>query len=174
MLMQLFIHAAKDYTVTHSNYTATPWPGVQGGTTSSGGREIASPRSKATKVSYTSSESSIIFNFVKTNLKTILKLVSSEIHKKDEIKLNKNELDTLRVIFRIEEQGKYVPLPMSQICPLFEESSKVSLTEIYKWISQNILAEKVPESELNIKSLTYCVTIRDSETVQQKDIRLHD
>ena len=62
---------------------------------------------------------------------------------------------------------------MSQICPLFEESSKVSLTEIYKWISAN-LSEKIPESELNIKNLTYCVTIRDSETVQQKDIRLHD
>ena len=171
MLIQLFIHAAKDYTVTHSNYTTTPWPGMAGG--AGGGREIASPRSKATKVSYTSSETSIIFNFVKANLRTILKLVSSEIHKKDEIKLNRNEMDTLRVLFRIEEQGKYVPMSISQICPLFEDASKVSLNEIYKWISAN-LSEKVPESELNIKNLMLCVTIRDSETVQQKDIRLHD
>mmetsp|Transcript_24202 Transcript_24202/g.27912 ORF Transcript_24202/g.27912 Transcript_24202/m.27912 type:complete len:152 (-) Transcript_24202:705-1160(-) len=151
MLIQLFIHTAKDYTVTHNNYTTTPWPGIMG---SSGNSAIASPRSKATKVAYTSSGTSIILHFVKTNLRFILKLISSEIHKKDDIKLNKNEMDTLRILLRIEENGKYLPVSISSICPLFEESSKVSLTEITKWMSTK-LSDKQPESELNLQNLTY-------------------
>lgn len=172
MLIQLYIHTAKDYTVMHNNYTNTAWPGAMGSGSGSSSA-IASPRSKATKVAYTSSEASIILHFVKTNLRLILKLISSEIHKKDDIKLNKNEVDTLRIIMRIEEGGKYVPQTISHFCPLFSEASKVPLTEVYQWISNN-LSEKEPESELNIKNLTYCVTIRDSDTVSGKDIRLQD
>jgi hypothetical protein len=115
MLIQLFCHSIKDYTVQHNNYTNTAWPGVKGNGSNSGASAIASPRSKATKIAYTSSESSIIIHFIKTNLRLILKLISSEIHKKEDIKLNKNEVDTLRIIMRPEEDGMYIPEPINKI-----------------------------------------------------------
>ena len=40
----------------------------------------ASPRSKATKVNYVSSEYQLILHFFKTNIKLLLKLISSDIH----------------------------------------------------------------------------------------------
>ena len=171
MFIQLFIQTAHDFSVTHNNYTNTAYPGAKG--SGPGSSVIASPRSKATKVSYTSSGSSIILHFVKANLRLILKLISSEIHKKDGITLNKNELNTLRILTRIEEMGKEVPEPLSKICSLFEDQTKVSLESLHQWISEN-LSDKEPERELNIKNLTYCVTIRDEETVINKDVRLQD
>mmetsp|Transcript_7435 Transcript_7435/g.8415 ORF Transcript_7435/g.8415 Transcript_7435/m.8415 type:complete len:203 (-) Transcript_7435:709-1317(-) len=151
MFIQLFITSTNGYTVAHNNYTNTAWPGSQG---SGGGSAIASPRSKATKVAYTSSESSIILHFVKTNLRLVLKLISSEIHKKEAISLNKNEVDTLRILIRLEEDGNYIPETLSKNCPLFEDQTKVPLEDLYQWISDN-LSENEPKSELNIKSLTY-------------------
>jgi hypothetical protein len=182
MLIQLFIHTAKDYTVTHNNYTNTAWPGARGNSNSASSA-IASPRSKATKVNYTSSSSSIILHFVKTNLRMLLKLISSEIHKKDEIKLSKSEVDTLRILMRVTEESKgddteepetiYLSESISQISGLFKTNPKVPLSEVYEWISSN-LPDKERKAELNIKNLTYCVTIRDIETINKKDIRLED
>jgi len=173
MLIQLFTHTAKDYTVTHNNYTNTAWPGAKGNNQNSPGSAIASPRSKATKVNYTSSASSIILHFVKTNLRMLLKLISSEIHKKEDIKLSKNEVDTLRVLMRIHQDSSAKGSSISQICELFRDSSKVPLIDVYNWISNN-LSDNEPDYELNIKNLTYCVTTRDSETLAGKHVRLQD
>lgn len=147
MFIQLFMHTVKDYTVQHNNYTNTAWPGMKGNGSSSGASAIASPRSKATKINYTSSESSIVMHFIKTNLRLVLKLISSEIHKKEDIKLSKTEVDALRIIINISE-------PISKICPLFEGNSKVTLNELYQWIGDH-LSDLEPQSELNIKNLTY-------------------
>ena len=40
----------------------------------------SSPRSKATRVSYTQSEYSLIVGFIKQNLQLLLRLISTEIH----------------------------------------------------------------------------------------------
>jgi hypothetical protein len=60
----------------------------------------SSPRSKATRVSYTQSEYSLIVGFVKSNLKLLLRLVSADIHNK-EVSLSATEFNTLRVLFKI-------------------------------------------------------------------------
>ena len=73
----------------------------------------SSPRSKATRTSYTQSEYSLIVAFVKQNLKLLLWLVSTDIHNK-EVQLSATEFNTLRVLFRIrgqqEKPGQKLPL----------------------------------------------------------------
>lgn len=137
MFIQLFIHGTKDYTVTHNNYANTAWPGAKGSGPGSSS-PIASPRSKATKVAYTSNETSIILHFIKTNLRLILKLIASEIHKKEDISLNKDELNALRIIMKVEEGGIETKDPISRLCPLFIDNSKVPLMDLHLWISENL------------------------------------
>ncbi len=136
MFIQLFVHSTKDMTVTHNNYTNTAWPGAKG--KRPGASPIASPRSKATKVAYTSNESSIILHFIKTNLRLILKLIASEIHKKEDISLNKDELNSLRILMKIEEGGEESRDPISSFCPLFSGSPKSSLSDLHQWINENL------------------------------------
>lgn len=155
MLIQLFSHTIKDYTVKHSNFTTTPWPGALGSGSHSGNSAIASPRSKATKVNYTSSESNIILHFVKTNLRSILKVISSEMHKKEGIKINKNEFDTLRIIMRIVENDEYKEGRISDLCELFDEGKKVLLTDIYDWVSNHLADNDKFQNIITLNNLTY-------------------
>jgi len=81
----------------------------------------ASPRSKYTKVNYTQSEYQIIQHFVKTNLKLLLRLVSTDIHS-NEVSLNAGEFNTLRVLFQIKPVGgnKLVQnQTLAQLTPFF-------------------------------------------------------
>ena len=66
-----------------------------------GGSVTSSPRSKATRVSYSQSEYQLIVAFVKSNLKLFLRLVSTDIHNKD-VSLSATEFNTLRILFNIE------------------------------------------------------------------------
>ncbi len=70
---------------------------------------LSSPRFKATKINYTTSEYSIITHFVKSNLKLFLRLVSSDIHN-TEVSLSATEFNTLRILFYIPES---MALPLS-------------------------------------------------------------
>lgn len=155
MLIQLFSHTIKDYTVKHSNFTTTPWPGAPGSGSHSSGSAIASPRSKATKVNYTSSESNIILHFVKTNLKLILKVISSEMHKKEGIKINKNEFDTLRILMRIIEDGDYKEGKISDLCDLFDDGKKVFLNDVYDWVSNNLAENDKFQTVITLSNLKY-------------------
>ncbi len=69
---------------------------------------VASPRSKVTRSHITSSEFSIIQTFVKTNIKFFLRLVSSEIHMVDNISLNEQEVDALRILLYLEDDSSTV------------------------------------------------------------------
>ena len=60
----------------------------------------SSPRSKATRVSYTQSEYTLIVGFIKSNLKLLLRLVSADIHNK-EVSISATEFNTLRILFKI-------------------------------------------------------------------------
>lgn len=60
----------------------------------------ASPRSKYTKINYTQSEYQIMQHFIKTNLKLLLRLISTDIHS-PEVSLSATEFNTLRVLFKI-------------------------------------------------------------------------
>ncbi len=61
----------------------------------------SSPRSKATRASYASSEYQLITAFIKQNLKLFLRLVSTDIHNK-EVSLSATEFNTLRILFKVQ------------------------------------------------------------------------
>lgn len=61
-----------------------------------------SPRSKYTKINYTQSEYSIISHLIKTNLKLLLRLISTDIHT-SEVSLSASEFNTLRILFKIQQ-----------------------------------------------------------------------
>lgn len=66
----------------------------------------SSPRSKATRVSYSQSEYHLMVGFVKQNLKLFLRLISSDIHNK-EVSLSATEFNTLRILFKVQSsEGK--------------------------------------------------------------------
>ena len=84
MALQLYSQQAKFSTEIRSNYASTPWPTSSpgGGSSSSTGglhsSPLSSPRSKATRVSYSQSEYQIIHHFIKNNLRLFLRLISND------------------------------------------------------------------------------------------------
>jgi hypothetical protein len=106
---------------------------------------VASPRSKATRVNYTSSEYTIITHFVKTNVRLFLRLVSSDIHNTD-VSLSASEFNTLRVLFKVEKSsGLKSASTLSSIASFFASASshstlKVSMGVIAEWIVSMIAA----------------------------------
>ncbi len=113
IILQLFAQTAKYSSETRNNLVKDSWPGMKESSSSA----IASPRSKATKINYTSSEYQIITHFVKTNLRLILRLVSSDIHN-SEVSLSATEFNTLRVLFRVDQSSGIKTAMASQLSNL--------------------------------------------------------
>ena len=63
----------------------------------------ASPRSKVSKLGRQHNDYQIILHFIKTNLKLLLRLVSTDIHN-DDVSLTANEFNSLRVLFKVKNQ----------------------------------------------------------------------
>ena len=92
--LQLYSYSAKMNSDARANLEKDPW----------GSKEInsvnSSPRSKATRVSYSQSEYQIMVSFIKMNMPLFLRLISSDIHNK-EVSLSATEFNTLRILFKI-------------------------------------------------------------------------
>ena len=79
----------------------------------------ASPRSKVAKMQSAHNNYQIILHFVKTNLKLLLRLVSTDIHN-DEVSLTANEFNSLRVLFKVKNQGAGAQqTSLAQLTPFF-------------------------------------------------------
>ena len=69
----------------------------------------------------------IILHFVRNNLKLLLRLVSTDIHN-DEVSLTANEFNSLRILFKVKNQGndskhsKSQP-NLAQLTPFFNQGS---------------------------------------------------
>ena len=63
--------------------------------------QAASPRSKYTRINYTQSEYSIISHFIKSNLKLLLRLISTDISNA-EVSLSATEFNSLRILFKVQ------------------------------------------------------------------------
>ena len=61
----------------------------------------ASPRSRIAKMNNVHNNYQIILHFVRTNLKLMLRLVSTDIHN-DEVSLTANEFNSLRILFKVK------------------------------------------------------------------------
>jgi hypothetical protein len=116
---------------------------------------------------------------VKTNLKLLLKLISSDIHS-PEASLSASEFNTLRILFKVQQaSGLKVPttggaVQLSTLTPFFQTGShsvKVHVNVIIDWLSQ-IISPHEPEGEIvYMNGLNKCVTIKES-ALQNKDVRI--
>ena len=92
-----------------------------------GSSVTSSPRSKATRVSYSQSEYQLIVAFIKQNLKLFLRLVSTDIHNKD-VSLSATEFNTLRILFKTDGKSKVM---LSQMAPFFSQTSTPSTQKVH-------------------------------------------
>jgi len=78
----------------------------------------ASPRSKVAKMNSVHNNYQIVLHFIKTNIKLFLRLVSTDIHN-DEVSLTANEFNSLRVLFKVNNQSVGNATTLSQLTPFF-------------------------------------------------------
>lgn len=81
----------------------------------------------------------IVLHFVKTNLKLLLRLVSTDIHN-DEVSLTANEFNSLRILFKVRNMAE-VAKPaqnLSQLTPFYTQQSgqsiKIHMNVLQEWL----------------------------------------
>ena len=137
---------------------------------------MASPRAKAIKVQYTLSEYQLLLQFVKTNLKHILNLISSEIQPIDSIMLSSSDLNALRVLFRpLRPDGSPLKQPyISAFAPFFSGASpavKSKLATVSDWMISILSAKEKYDDIIEITDLCKAVTIYDQD-LSNKDLKI--
>ena len=80
-------------------------------------------------------------HFVKSNLKLLLRLVSTDIHN-TEVSLTANEFNSLRVLFKTQQiSGTNLQRNLASMTPFFSvgsHSTKVHMNELSEWLLQNV------------------------------------
>lgn len=178
-------------TDSRQNLEKDPW-GIKEGSYM-GNSVNSSPRSKATRVSYTQSEYSLIVGFVKQNLKLMLRLVSTDIHNK-EVSLSATEFNTLRVLFRVhsvdgriidpgsrprsgtsshrssttKSLSSFAPFYQSQSAVSGGQSVKVHMTQLIEWIYSSLSVLEPMDGNFKMNSLYKCVTVKPYEELLQQ------
>ncbi len=124
-------------------------------------------------------EYSYMVNFIKTNLKLFLRIISSDIHN-TETNINQNEFNTLRFLFKLdgeisntEKQKK----PLSTYTNFYDNKipgiNKVNMNIINEYLLNSISNDPPLDSDyIQIKNLSKCVTIKTSSDVQNKNIKI--
>ncbi len=150
---------------------------------------MSSPRGKGQSSVRTGSnlEFQIILNFIKTNLKLFLRLIASDIHSTD-TSLNSNEFNTLRLFFKIPNEGVGKSVNLSVYAPFFanfSSTTKVSVDVIHDWLVNMIYSQTGPinmisvnvsyagadiEDFVQLKNLSKCVTLK--ENLQNKNVKI--
>lgn len=95
----MYTAQSKYATEQRNNLAKDTW-GIKEPLGGAGSASGASPRSKYTKINYTQSEYQIISHFIKTNLKLLLRLISTDVHA-PEGSLSASEFNTLRILFKV-------------------------------------------------------------------------
>jgi hypothetical protein len=112
---------------------------------------------------------------VKSNLKLLLRLISSDIHS-PEASLSASEFNTLRILFKVQQASglKGPGVQLSALTPFYQTGShsvKVNMNVIIDWLAQ-IIAPHEPEGEIvYMNGLNKCVTIKDA-ALTNKDVRI--
>lgn len=150
----------------------------------------SSPRSKATRVSYSQSEYHLMVGFVKQNMKLFLRLISSDIHNK-EVSLSATEFNTLRILFKVQStDGKSLESrptsassskmsmssmqmkQLSHFAPFYmqpasttssasgQSSAKVHMSTIMDWIISLLAIQEPMENLYKLNSLNKCMNVK--------------
>ena len=124
-------------------------------------------------------EYNYMVNFIKTNLKLFLRIISSDIHN-TETNINQNEFNTLRFLFKLdgeisntEKQKK----PLSTYTNFYDNKipgiNKVNMNIINEFLLNSISNDPPLDSDyIQIKNLSKCVTIKTSSDIQNKNIKI--
>lgn len=114
---------------------------------------LNSPRSKATRFFNIYSENQNILNFVKTNIKTLLKLICSENGNEDEIMITNEKVDFLNILLSNDGFPSKSNL-LSGIIPLNKFLNvKGNLNIVSEWIANNLGCSENSGSLQHIKLL---------------------
>ncbi len=140
---------------------------------------MASPRSKATKVQYTSSEYQLIVQFVKSNIRFFLNLVSNETLSLDALTLSASEINALRVLFRVvRPDGSPFKSTgsLSSYAPFFISASatstaKAKLSIVADWVLSALGTKDKQEDTIEFSGICKGVTIQDQD-LQGKQIKI--
>ena len=124
-------------------------------------------------------EYNYMVNFIKTNLKLFLRIISSDIHN-TETNLNQNEFNTLRFLFKLDGEISNTDKqkkPLSTYTNFFENKipgiNKVNMNIINEFLLNSISNDPPLDSDyIQIKNLSKCVTIKTSSDVQNKNIKI--
>ena len=129
---------------------------------------IASPRSKLTRASISEkTEYNVYSDFVKGNIKLLLRLVTNDIHMVDQVTLNSSELDSMRILLFNENNENE---SISVMSPFYkEDNEKVASEAISEWILSNLSQSE--SSKLALRSLT---EFRKLAIVKQSKQGCHD
>eukprot|EP00347_Sterkiella_histriomuscorum_P018435 403345520 len=171
--IQLYTTQTKFNSDSRSNLAKDSW-GMKDNQMYGGSQ--ASPRQKYTKVNYTQSEYQIISHFIKTNLKLLLRVISTDIHS-TEVSLSATEFNTLRILFRIQQQGgarTATQQSLAQVTQFFQASNqqvKVHMNVIIDWLGQIISPHEPEEEIVYMNGLNKCVTVKEN-ALQNKDVRI--
>lgn len=141
---------------------------------------MASPRSKATKVHYTSSEYQLILQFVKSNIKQILNLISSDaLATMDNLVLGASDINALKVLFTVSKiDGTTVKqnLPLSSFAPFFvaassSSSAKVKLGVVSDWVTSILGVKDKQEDVVEVVGICKGVSTQDQD-LQTKNLKI--
>ena len=124
-------------------------------------------------------EYNYMVNFIKTNLKLFLRIISSDIHN-TETNINQNEFNILRFLFKLDGELSNTDKqkkPLSSYTNFFENKipgiNKVNMNIINDYLQNSISNDPPLDSDyIQIKSLSKCVTIKTSSDVQNKNIKI--
>ena len=118
-------------------------------------------------------------NFIKTNLKLFLRIISSDIHN-SETNISQNEFNTLRFLFKLDGEISNTDKqkkPLSSYTNFFENKipgiNKINMNIINEFLQNSISNDPPLDSDyIQIKNWTKCVTIKTNSDIQNKNIKI--
>ena len=143
---------------------------------------LTSPRSKNVNTFRNQNqehEYHYMVNFIKTNLKLFLRIISSDIHN-SETNISQNEFNTLRFLFKLDGEISNTDKqkkPLSTYTNFFENKipgiNKINMNIINDYLQNTISNDPPLDSDyIQIKNLSKCVTIKTSSDIQNKNIKI--
>ena len=143
---------------------------------------LTSPRSKNVNTFRNQNQEQeyhYMVNFIKTNLKLFLRIISSDIHN-SETNISQNEFNTLRFLFKLDGEISNTDKqkkPLSTYTNFFENKipgiNKINMNIINDYLQNTISNDPPLDSDyIQIKNLSKCVTIKTSSDIQNKNIKI--
>ncbi|OMJ87727.1 hypothetical protein SteCoe_10470 [Stentor coeruleus] len=130
----------------------------------------ASPRTKAVRgflFTQSSSDIQLAFQFIKTHLKLLLKVISLDMNDPNPM-ITSGDFNSLNLIF------SQTDVPLCKLIPYFNSKPRVSLDDLNNWISKRVYAPAEVNSAdcLSLAGLNRGVTIKNTTETKAREVRI--